>query len=254
MGQKINPNSVRLGYIKNWQSRWVADFKSMPQLIREDYDIRDIIKERFIQAAVSSVAIERLGNYLKITINTARPGIVIGRKGQDIETLRSDLEKMTGKKVYINVFEIKVPELDATLVAQAIAFQLEKRVSYKKACKKAMEKTIASGALGIKVMVSGRLGGAEIARREWYRKGRVPLQTFSADVDYGFAEANTVMGKIGVKVWIFKKLFFAKTPRELQEELKKLRLEEEKNNMVIGENIAKGENEEGNKGDQNVDA
>ncbi|HOJ86209.1 MAG TPA: 30S ribosomal protein S3 [Elusimicrobiales bacterium] len=250
MGQKIHPNSVRLGYIRNWQSRWVADFKDMPQLIREDYEIRNMVKEKFLQAAVSSVIIERLGNYLKITINTARPGIVIGRKGQDIETLRAELERMTGKKVYINVFEIKVAELDATLVAQSIAFQLEKRVSYKRACKKAMEKTMASGALGIKVMVSGRLGGAKIARREWYRKGRVPLQTFSADVDYGFAEANTVMGKIGVKVWIFKKLFFAKTPRELQEELKKMRLEEEKQNMIVGENISKEEN----KGDQNVDA
>ncbi|MEF3279641.1 MAG: 30S ribosomal protein S3 [Elusimicrobiota bacterium] len=251
MGQKIHPNSVRLGYIRNWQSRWVADFKDMPQLIREDYDIRDMVKEKFNQASVSSVIIERLGNYLKITINTARPGIVIGRKGQDIETLRAELERMTKKKVYINVFEIKVPELDATLVAQSIAFQLEKRVSYKKACKKAMDKTMASGALGIKVMVSGRLGGAEIARREWYRKGRVPLQTFAADVDYGFVEANTIMGKIGVKVWIFKKLFFAKTPRELQEELKKLRLEEEKQNMVMGEGVEKKEEIQG---EQNVDA
>jgi len=246
MGQKIHPNAVRLGYIRNWQSRWVSDFKDMPFLIREDYEIRNIIKERFFQAAISSVIIERIGNYIKITINSARPGIIIGKKGQDIEMLRSDLEKLTGKKVYINVFEIKVPELDANLVAQAIAFQLEKRVSYKKACKKAMEKTMASGALGIKVMVSGRLGGAEIARREWYRKGRVPLQTFSADVDYGFAEANTVMGKIGVKVWIFKKLYFAKTPRELAEEVKKLRLEEEKTNMIVTDDLGS------NKGDDNA--
>jgi small subunit ribosomal protein S3 len=246
MGQKIHPNAVRLGYIRNWQSRWVSDFKDMPFLIREDYEIRNIIKERFFQAAISSVIIERIGNYIKITINSARPGIIIGKKGQDIEMLRNDLERLTGKKVYINVFEIKVPELDANLVAQAIAFQLEKRVSYKKACKKAMEKTMASGALGIKVMVSGRLGGAEIARREWYRKGRVPLQTFSADVDYGFAEANTVMGKIGVKVWIFKKLYFAKTPRELAEEVKKLRLEEEKTNMVVTDGLGL------NKGDDNA--
>jgi len=248
MGQKIHPNAVRLGYIRNWQSRWVCDFKDMPVLIREDYEIRNIIKERFFQAAISSILIERIGNYIKITINTARPGIIIGKKGQDIEYLRSDLEKLTGKKVYINVFEIKVPELDANLVAQAIAFQLEKRVSYKKACKKAMEKTIASGALGIKVMVSGRLGGAEIARREWYRKGRVPLQTFAAEVDYGFAEANTVMGKIGVKVWIFKKLYFAKTPRELAEELKKMRLEEEKENLITTEELGN----EQNKGDENA--
>jgi small subunit ribosomal protein S3 len=246
MGQKIHPNAVRLGYIRNWQSRWVSDFKDMPFLIREDYEIRNIIKERFFQAAISSVIIERIGNYIKITINSARPGIIIGKKGQDIEMLRNDLERLTGKKVYINVFEIKVPELDANLVAQAIAFQLEKRVSYKKACKKAMEKTMASGALGIKVMVSGRLGGAEIARREWYRKGRVPLQTFSADVDYGFAEANTVMGKIGVKVWIFKKLYFAKTPRELAEEVKKLRLEEEKTNMIVTDDLGS------NKGDDNA--
>lgn len=251
MGHKIHPNSVRLGYIRNWQSRWVSDFKDMPKLIGEDFEIRNMIKEKFMQAAVSSVSIERLGNYLKITINTARPGIVIGRKGQDIENLRTQLERMTGKKVYINVFEIKLVELDANLVAQSVAFQLEKRVSYKKACKKAMDKTMASGALGVKIMVSGRLGGAEIARREWYRRGRVPLQTFSADVDYGFAEANTIMGKIGVKVWIFKKLFFAKTPRELQEELKKVRMEEEKNSMLVA---GESNRELPAKGDQNVDA
>ncbi len=252
MGQKVHPNSVRLGYIRSWKSRWVSDFKDMPQLIREDYDIRNIIRDRFLQGAISSVEIERLGNYIKITINTARPGVIIGKKGQDIENLRTDLEKLTGKKVYINVFEIKVPELDANLVAQAIAAQLEKRVSYKKACKKAMEKTLASGALGIKVMVSGRLGGAEIARREWYRKGRVPLQTFSADIDYGFAEANTIMGKIGVKVWIFKKLYFAKTPRELQEELKKLRLEEESQNMIVDSKVENKSDNQGEKNDANA--
>ncbi len=249
MGQKVHPNAVRLGYIREWQSRWVSDFKDMPQLIREDYDIRNIIRERFSQAAISNIIIERLGSYVKITIHTARPGVVIGRKGQDIEALKNDLERMTGKKVYVNVYEIKVPELDAYLVAQSIALQLEKRASYKKVCKRAMDKILASGALGVKVMVSGRLGGAEIARREWYRRGRVPLQTFSADVDYGFAEANTIMGKIGVKVWIFKKLHFAKTPRELQEELKKLRLEEERNMIVDG-----GLMKEASKGDDNVDA
>lgn len=232
MGQKVHPNSVRLGYIRDWQSRWMADYKDMPALIREDYEIRNLIRERFQQAAISSIIIERLGSYLKITINTARPGIIIGRKGQDIENLREEIEKISGKKVYLNVFEIKIPELDATLVAQAVAAQLEKRVSYKRACKKAMDRTMASGALGVKIMVSGRLGGSEIARREWYRKGRVPLQTFAADVDYGFWEANTIMGKIGVKVWIFKKLFFAKTPRELAEELKKVQAEEEKNSIV----------------------
>jgi len=226
MGQKIHPNAIRLGYIHNWQSRWFADFKDMPSLIMEDYEIRNIIREKFQLAAVSSVTIERLGSYLKITIHTARPGIVIGRKGQDIETLREQIEKITSRKVFLNVAEIKVPELDATLVAQSIAIQLEKRIAYKRACKKAMEKTMASGALGIKVMVSGRLGGAEIARREWFRLGRVPLGTLAADIEYGFAEANTVMGKIGVKVWIFKKVFFAKSQRELMEELKKIQEEE----------------------------
>lgn len=251
MGQKIHPNAVRLGYIREWQSRWVSDMKDMPQLIREDYDIRNIIRQRFYQAAISSIIIERLGNYIKITIHTARPGVVIGRKGQDIENLKNDLEKMTGKKVYVNVHEIKVPELDANLVAQAIAAQIEKRVSYKKACKRAMDRAMASGALGIKVMVSGRLGGAEIARSEWYRRGRVPLQTFAADIDYGFTEANTIMGKIGVKVWIFKKLHFAKTPRELQEELKKLRLEEEKE-TIIDSSLVK--DTEAQKGENNVNA
>ncbi|MGC8866680.1 MAG: 30S ribosomal protein S3 [Elusimicrobiales bacterium] len=249
MGQKIHPNAVRLGYIREWQSRWVASYKEMPQLIREDYDIRNIIRERFSQAAISNIIIERLGTYIKITIHTARPGVVIGRKGQDIETLKNDLERMTGKRVYVNVYEIKIPELDAYLVAQSIAVQLEKRASYKKVCKKAMDRILASGALGVKIMVSGRLGGAEIARREWYRRGRVPLQTFSADVDYGFSEANTIMGKIGVKVWIFKKLHFAKTPRELQEELKRLRIEEEKEMIVDSSSV-----KQTIKGDNNVNA
>lgn len=226
MGQKIHPNAVRLGYIRDWQSRWFADFKDMPALIMEDYEIRNMIREKFQLAAISSITIERLGSYLKITIHTARPGIVIGRKGQDIENLREQIQKMTQRKVFLNVAEIKIAELDANLVAQSIAIQLEKRVAYKKACKKAMEKAMAAGALGIKVMVSGRLGGAEIARSEWFREGRVPLSTFAADIDYGFAEANTIMGKIGVKVWIFKKLFFAKSQRELMEELRKIQQEE----------------------------
>ncbi|GAB4030710.1 MAG: 30S ribosomal protein S3 [Elusimicrobiota bacterium] len=238
MGQKIHPNAIRLGYIHDWQSKWYASFKDMPELIREDFQIRNLIKEKFEMAAVSRVTIERLGTHLRVTIHTARPGIVIGRKGQDIEALKNQIEAITSRKVYVNVAEIKVPEMDANLVAQSIAVQLEKRVAYKKACKKSIEKTLSSGALGIKIMVSGRLNGAEIARREWFRKGRVPLGTLSADIDYGTAEANTIMGKIGVKVWIFKKLFFARTPRELAEELRKVqereafeaaaRMEEEK--------------------------
>ncbi|MBI4803469.1 MAG: 30S ribosomal protein S3 [Elusimicrobia bacterium] len=224
MGQKIHPRGIRLGYIQDWQSRWFS-LKKMPELIGEDFEIRNMIRERFALASVSWVDIERAGSYIKLTIHTARPGVVIGRRGSDIENLKKDVEAMTGRKIFINVSEIKIPEMDPRLVGQAIAQQLEKRIGHKKAIKRAMERTIASGAQGIKVMVSGRLGGAEIARREWFRKGRVPLQTLSADIDYGLSEAMTVMGKIGVKVWIFKKLFFAKTPRELMEQLKKLQAE-----------------------------
>ncbi|MCR4820708.1 MAG: 30S ribosomal protein S3 [Elusimicrobiales bacterium] len=222
MGQKIHPKGLRLGYIQDWQSRWFSP-KKMPELIGEDYAIRKMISERFQNASVSGIDIERAGAYLKVSIHTARPGVVIGRKGADIEKLKKDIEKLTGKrKVFVNVAEIKMPELDATLVGQSIAQQLEKRISFKRAIKRAMERTMSSGALGVKIMAAGRLGGAEIARTEWFRKGRVPLQTISADIDYGFVEAHTTMGKIGIKVWIFKKLFFAKTPRELREQLLKL--------------------------------
>ncbi|OGS55190.1 MAG: 30S ribosomal protein S3 [Elusimicrobia bacterium RIFOXYB2_FULL_62_6] len=224
MGQKIHPRGLRLGYIQDWQSKWFS-LKKMPELIGEDFEIRNMIRQRFQMASVSWVDIERAGSFIKLTIHTARPGVVIGRRGTDIETLKKDVETLTGRKIYINVSEIKIPEMDPRLVGQAISQQLEKRIGHKKAIKRAMERTMASGAQGIKVMVSGRLGGAEIARREWFRKGRVPLQTISADIDYGLTEAYTVMGKIGVKVWIFKKLFFAKTPRELMEQLRKLQAE-----------------------------
>jgi small subunit ribosomal protein S3 len=225
MGQKIHPKSVRIGYIQDWSSRWFSP-KFMPEFIGEDYEIRNMIKERFHTASVSRVDIERAGSFLKITIHTARPGIVIGRRGIDIENLKKDIEKLTSRKVFVNVAEIKKPEIDAMLVGQSIAFQIEKRISYKRAMKRAMERTMQSGALGIKVMISGRLGGNEIARKEWARKGRVPLQTFSADIDYGFVEANTVMGKIGVKVWIFKKLVFAKTRKDLVTQLKEVESQE----------------------------
>ena len=224
MGQKIHPRGLRLGYIQDWQSRWFSP-KKMPELIGEDFEIRRMVTERFQLASVSWVDIERAGAYLKVTIHTARPGVVIGRKGADIENLKKDIERLTKRKVYINVSEIKIPELDPRLVGQSVAQQLEKRISFKRAIKRAMERTMGSGALGIRVMASGRLGGAEIARREWFRKGRVPLQTISADIDYGLTEANTSMGKIGIKVWIFKKLFFAKTPRELREQLIKMEAE-----------------------------
>ena len=224
MGQKINPRAVRLGYIQDWESKWFSP-REIPALIGEDFKIRTLVKDRFRLAAVSWVGIERAGSYLRVNIHTARPGVVIGKKGVDIEAIRTAIEKITSRKTFINVMEIKEPELDSRLVAEAIALQLEKRIAHRRAIKRAMERTMGSGALGIKIMASGRLGGAEIARREWFRKGRVPLQTISADIDYGLTEAMTAMGKIGIKVWIFKKLFFAKTPRELMEQLKKLQAE-----------------------------
>ncbi len=226
MGQKIHPRAIRLGYIQDWQSKWFSP-RTMPALIREDFDIRAMVKERFRLAAVSWVGIERAGSYLRVNIHTARPGVVIGRRGADIEGLRSELEAQTGRRTFINVIEIKAPELDPRLVGEAIALQLERRVAYRRALKRAMERTMSAGALGIKIKVSGRLGGIEIARKEWMREGRIPLHTFCADIDYGFTEAMTTMGKIGVKVWIFKKLLFAKTPKELMEELRKSAPEEE---------------------------
>jgi small subunit ribosomal protein S3 len=214
MGQKIHPKATRLGYIQDWESRWLS-LRDMPALIGEDYRIRTLVKERFRLAAVSWVGIERTGSYLRINIHTARPGVVIGKRGADIESVRGAIEKITSSKTFINVMEIKEPELDARLVAEAIALQLEKRIAHRRAIKRAMERTMQAGALGIKVQVGGRLGGSEIARREWMREGRVPLHTFSADIDYGFAEAHTTMGLIGVKCWIFKKQHFIKSPKEM---------------------------------------
>ncbi len=222
MGHKIHPKGLRLGYTQDWQSRWFAP-KNMPALIMEDFQIRQIIENRFVLAAVSSVGIERAGSFLRINIHTARPGVVIGKKGADIEQLRKDLEALTSSKTFVNVIEIKNPETDAKLVAQSIAFQIEKRAHYGAAMKKAIEKALSGKALGIKIMVSGRLGGAEIARTEWKREGRVPLHTLCADIDYGTYEANTISGKIGIKVWIFKKTHFAKSPKEILNDLRKNR-------------------------------
>ncbi|MFC1678906.1 30S ribosomal protein S3 [Elusimicrobiota bacterium] len=214
MGQKIHPKSVRLGYIQDWESKWFS-LREMPSLIGEDYKIRSLVRVRFRMAAVSWVGIERAGTYLRVNIHTARPGVVIGKRGADIEAVRAEIEKLTKRKTFINVMEIKEPELDARLVAEAIAMQLERRIMHRRAIRRALERTMQSGALGIKVQVKGRLGGSEIARREWQRKGRVPLHSFCADIDYGFTEAQTTMGLIGIKVWIFKKTYFAKTPKEL---------------------------------------
>lgn len=214
MGNKIHPKAVRLGYIQDWESKWFS-LRDMPALIGEDFKIRNLVKNQFRQAAVSWVGIERAGSYLRVNIHTARPGIVIGKKGVDIEAIRTQIENLTSRKTFINVMEIKEPELDARLVGEAIAIQLEKRIAHRRAIRRAMERTMQAGALGIKVMVSGRLGGNEIARREWQREGRVPLHTYCADIDYGLCESHTTAGVIGVKVWIFRKQLFVKSPKEL---------------------------------------
>jgi small subunit ribosomal protein S3 len=219
---------MRLGYIKDWDSRWFS-LKEMPTLIAEDFRIREFLKDRLRLAAISKIGIERTGKYLRVNLYTARPGVVIGKKGADIEGLRQALETMTSRKTTLNVLEIKRPELDAQLVAEGIALQLEKQVGFRRAMKRAIERSMMSGALGIKTMVAGRLGGAEIARTEWMKEGRVPLQTFRADIDYGFTEARTPMGRIGVKTWIFKKELFQKSDQDLLEEarlVEKERLEE----------------------------
>ncbi|MCB4792632.1 MAG: 30S ribosomal protein S3 [Elusimicrobia bacterium] len=217
MGQKIHPKSVRLGYIRDWDSKWF-NLKEMPELIEEDQHIRHYLKDKLRLAAVSRVGIERAGKYLRINIYTARPGIVIGKGGQGIETLQKELEEISEKKTFVNVMEIKNAEIDAQLIAEGVALQLEKQVAYRRAMKRAIERAMASGAQGIKIMVAGRLGGAEIARTEWLKEGRLPLQTFRADIDYGFSEAFTTMGQIGVKTWVFKKEFFKKTEKDLLDE------------------------------------
>jgi small subunit ribosomal protein S3 len=210
MGHKIHPKSIRLGYT-GWDSKWFS-LKDMPSFIEEDRDIRVYLKDKLKLASVSKIMIERRSrNYLKIIVYTARPGIVIGKGGQGIEALIKEIEAMTGRKTLVSIMEIKRPEIDAQLAAESIAFQLEKQIAFRRAMKKTIEKAIAAGAQGIKVMVAGRLGGAEIARTEWLREGRIPLQTFRANIDYGFTEAYTTMGQIGVKVWIFKEEYFKKT-------------------------------------------
>jgi small subunit ribosomal protein S3 len=205
LGQKVNPIGLRVTVNKNWRSRWIADKKEFGPLLHEDLKIRDLVKQRLKDAAVPEVIIERYANRARITIFTARPGIVIGRKGQDIEKLRDDIAQMTKKEIYIEIKEVKDPDLNAQLVAENIALQLERRVSFRRAMKRAIQVTMEMGALGIKVATAGRLGGAELARREGYKEGMIPLHTLKANIEYGFAEAHTMAGKIGVKVWICKK-------------------------------------------------
>jgi small subunit ribosomal protein S3 len=203
MGQKTHPYGFRLVYNKTWHSRWYADHQYADTL-EADLKLRNHLKRRLSHAAVSEVDIERAADKLRVTIYTARPGIIIGRKGAEVDKLRDDLMKRMGRPVHINIQEVQRPELDAQLVAQSIAGQLERRVAFRRAMKKAMESAFRFGAKGVKIMVSGRLGGAEIARSEWYQEGRLPLHTLKADIDYGFAEARTASGKIGCKVWVYK--------------------------------------------------
>ncbi|MDI9568101.1 MAG: 30S ribosomal protein S3 [Bacillota bacterium] len=203
MGQKVNPIGLRTGIIKDWKARWYAD-KDYADLLHEDLAIRRHIKQKLYQAGISAVEIERAANRVRLTVHTAKPGIVIGRGGSGVEALRKELEEMTGRQIHINIEEVKVPELDAQLVAENIAGQLERRIAFRRAMKQAIARSMRMGAKGLKVACSGRLGGAEMARREVYHEGSVPLQTLRADIDYGTAEADTTYGKIGVKVWIYK--------------------------------------------------
>jgi len=213
MGQKVHPTGIRLGIVKDWSSKWYADSHTFPDYVRMDHQLRVFIKEKLKDASVSRIAIERPAKKANITIFTARPGIVIGKKGEDIEKLRAEVAHMIGMSiadVRINISEVRKPELDAQLVAEGIAQQLERRVMFRRAMKRAVTNTMRVGAEGVKVKVGGRLNGAEIARSEWYREGRVPLHTLRADIDYGLAEARTTYGVIGVKVWIFKGEVFEK--------------------------------------------
>jgi small subunit ribosomal protein S3 len=207
MGQKVNPVGIRLGITRDWTSKWFANTRSFPAYVHQDWQVREFLKKKLSEASVSRIHIERAARKANITINTARPGVVIGKKGEDIERLRGEVAKMMGMgvtDVRLNISEIRKPEVDAQLVAEGVAQQIERRVMFRRAMKRAVMNTMRSGALGVKVRVSGRLNGSEIARTEWSREGRIPLHTFRAEIDYGLAEARTTYGVIGVKVWIFK--------------------------------------------------
>lgn len=217
MGHKINPRALRLGYIQGWDSRWFAP-KEMPDLLEEDFRIRKFLHNRYKLASLSKVTIDRTGKYVRVNLHTARPGVIIGKRGADIEELKKVIQEMSKSEATVNVIEVKRPELDAQLVAEGIAFQLEKNIAFRRVMKRSMERTMQSGAGGIKIMIAGRLGGAEIARTEWMMEGRVPLHTYRADIDYGFTEAHITMGRIGVKVWIFKQEHFLKSEKDLIQE------------------------------------
>ncbi|GAB4172180.1 MAG: 30S ribosomal protein S3 [Thalassobaculales bacterium] len=211
MGQKVNPIGLRVGINRTWDSRWFAD-RNYGRLLHEDLRLRRYLHERLQQAGVSRVVVERMAKRARITIHTARPGVVIGKKGSDIDKLKNDLQKMTGNDVHLNIVEIRKPEIDARLVAEGIAQQLERRVAFRRAMKRAVQSAMRLGAQGIRINCGGRLGGAEIARMEWYREGRVPLHTLRADVDFGVATAKTTYGTCGVKVWVFKGEILAHDP------------------------------------------
>ncbi|MEK6645291.1 MAG: 30S ribosomal protein S3 [Candidatus Firestonebacteria bacterium] len=219
MGQKSNPFALRLGIINNWTSRWFAK-KNYADLVYEDFKIRKHIKEKLVHAFVAKVEIERTPGKIVVTVHTARPGMIVGKRGAEVDVLRKELEDIAKKEIYVNVQEVRIPELNAQLVANTIAFQLEKRVSYKRVMKKSIATSLKAGAQGAKIMVSGRLGGSEIARRTWFREGRVPAATFRADIDYGTAEAVTTYGRIGVKVWIFKGEILDKEEINMKKEFK----------------------------------
>ncbi len=205
MGQKINPVSFRIGVNRTWSSQWYASKRSFGSFLLEDARVRDFVKKKLYHTGVPEIKIERrTPEKVTVTIFTARPGLVVGRRGSAIDTLREEIKGIAGREVVINIKEVKVPELTAQLVAENVALQLERRISYRRAMKRALQDTLARGGQGIKIRISGRLGGAEIARTEWYKKGKIPLQTLRADIDYGFAEARTTYGKIGVKTWIYK--------------------------------------------------
>jgi len=211
MGQKVQPNGMRLGIIRDWRAKWYATRGEYTKFLKQDLQVRSYLKNILPNAAISHITIERPAQNINLTVHTARPGIVIGKKGEEIDRMRRDISRMTGLPVQLAVEEIRKPELDATLVSESIAQQLEKRIMFRRAMKRAVTNAMRLGAKGVKVMVSGRLNGAEIARSEWYREGRVPLHTLRADIDYGFTEARTTYGVIGVKVWIFRGEVFDKS-------------------------------------------
>ena len=205
MGQKVNPHGIRVGIIKDWDGQWIADKKGMALNIKEDYEIRELLKKKYYQAAISKITIERAAQRIIITIFTARPGVLIGKAGAEIEVIKKTVAKICkDKQISVNISEVKKPDADAQLAAESVATQLEKRVSFRRAMKQAIGRSMRSGVKGVKIMVSGRLDGAEIARSENYHEGSIPLQTLRADIDYGFAEAHTTFGVIGVKCWIYK--------------------------------------------------